>query len=159
MGWKLDGHAHKIRRPEDRAALEEIQRRASLEWEEDRAALLAHPESIQLPVAQLEKRRVRVAEIACEPVGFSVLLPLTAGISELDGLFVEPAHWHAGIGRALMTDTVGLARLQKARAIEVIANPRAEGFYAKFGFVRSGRAQTQFGPAIRMRYVVTEGSN
>jgi GNAT superfamily N-acetyltransferase len=135
-----------------RAALEGILQRASLAWEEHRDSLLAHPEVMVLPVAHLEQRRVRVAEIAREPVGFSVLLPASHGISELDGLFVEPSRWHMGIGRALITDALNLARSENARAIEVTANARAEGFYAKFGFTRSGHALTQFGPAIRMRY-------
>ena len=141
----------------ERAALEELQRRASLVWEETRADLLAHPEVIQLPRVQLEEGRVRVAELARAPVGFSVLLPQTAGVWELDGLFVEPAHWGAGIGRALMVDAVDLARHQDARVIEVTANPRAEGFYAKLGFARVGHVQTQFGPGTRMRLVVAVG--
>jgi len=141
--------------PSEREALEDLQRRASLVWQEYREALLAHPEAVRLPSSQLEKQRVRVAERDLAAVGFSVLLPRSAGISELDGLFVEPIHWRTGIGWALMHDAVGLAQLQKARAIEVTANPRAEGFYKKFGFVRIGEVQTQFGPASRMRYVLT----
>lgn len=138
-------------RAAERTALEELQRRASLVWEDYRADLLAHPEAIELPVAQLEERRVRVAEKNGEPVGFSVVLPEAAGISELDGLFVEPPHWHTGIGSRLISDAVDLARIQGARAIEVTANPRAQGFYAKCGFVFLGSVQTQFGPAMRMR--------
>jgi GNAT superfamily N-acetyltransferase len=136
-----------------------LQRRASFGWEENRAALLAHPEVIELPLTQLEEHRVRVAEVAGKPTGFSVVLPLTAGIWDLDGLFVEPTRWRMGIGRALMTDAIALARLQKARVIEVTAHPRSEGFYARFGFIRLGRAQTQFGHAIQMRCVVTNGSD
>lgn len=140
----------------ERTALEELQRRASLVWEEYRDALLAHPELIELPITQLEEHRVRVAEIGSERVGFSVVLPLTAGISELDGLFVEPSRWRMGIGWALMSDAVQLARLQNATAMEVTANPRAEGFYAKFGFVHAGQAQTALGSANRMRYEMTD---
>jgi GNAT superfamily N-acetyltransferase len=143
----------------ERDTLEGILQRASLAWEERRDSLLAHPEVMVLPVAHLEQRRVRVAEIMREPVGFSVLLAPSHGISELDGLFVEPSRWRTGRGRALMSDAVNLARSENARAIEVTANACAEGFYAKFGFIRSGHAQTQLGPAIRMRYVMTDGPN
>jgi hypothetical protein len=31
-----------------------------------------------------------------------------------------------------------------------VANPRAEGFYARLGFVPDGMAMTVFGPARRM---------
>lgn len=146
-------------RREERDALEAMQRRASLVWEDYREALLAHPEVIQLPLTQLEQRQVRVAEMADERVGFSVLLPHADGILELDGLFVEPTHWRLGIGRALIKDAVDAARAQDMRAIDVTANPRAEAFYVKVGFVGSGMAQTQFGSASRMRLVLVAGSN
>lgn len=137
--------------PEERTDLEELQRRASLIWEEYRADLLAHPDAIQLPLSQLLENRVRVAELNSCRMGFSVVIPKSEGVSELDGLFVEPDHWGAGIGRALITDAVHLARDQGAKAIDVIANPRAEGFYEKLGFRPTGFAQTQFGPAKQMR--------
>jgi len=148
----------RLGRPEERLALEDMQRRASLQSEEYRDALLAQPDLIQLPLTQLEEQRVRVAEIDGIPVGFSVMLPLGAGIFELDGLFVEPSRWRSGIGRALMNDAVDLARRSNGSAIEVTANPRAEGFYLTFGFVRTGRAQTQLGHADRMRYIVDKRS-
>ena len=142
---------------EERVALEELQRSASLVWEEYRAALLAHPDAIQLPTDQLLAQRVRVAEIARPPVGFSVTLPVANDAWELDGLFVDPAHWRKGIGTALVADAVALVRQQGGRFVDVTANPRAEGFYLNFGFVLSGRADTQFGQASRMRYTIPNG--
>jgi GNAT superfamily N-acetyltransferase len=138
----------------ERSALVELQRRASLVYEETRADLLAHPDAIELPDVQLEDRRVRVAEIASQPVGFSVTLPQTPGAWELDGLFVEPLHWGKGIGRALVLDAMELARHGGVNAIDVIANPRAEDFYKKVGFTGSDHVPTRFGPGIRMRLVV-----
>jgi len=54
-----------------------------------------------------------------------------------------------------MIDAMDLARQAGARAIEVIANPRAEAFYKKVGFTGSGPVQTRFGPGIRMRLMLT----
>ena len=98
---------------------------------------------------------MRVAEIAGDVVGFSALLPQSAGVWEVDGLFVEPQHWGVGIGRALMIDALDLARRDDVRVLEVTANPNAEGFYSKLGFVGTGTVQTQFGSGIRMRCPVT----
>ena len=42
----------------------------------------------------------------------------------------------AGIGRALIEDAFGLARAGGAEVMEVLANPYADGFYARLGFVR-----------------------
>jgi len=116
--------------------------------------LLAHPEVIQLPVSQLQELRVRVAEIDRQLAGFSVTIPKTTDVLELDGLFVEPKLWGTGIGRALMIDAVDRARDQGAHLIEVIANLRSKGFYEKFGFIRLGTSQTQFGPASHMHYLI-----
>lgn len=140
--------------PAESAVLVELQRRASLQSESDRNVLSANPDVIQLPTSQLEEQRVRVAEIAGRLAGFSVLVPKTHNVSELDGLFVEPEFWGGGIGHALMIDAVQLARDQGASVIELTANLNAEAFYEKFGFVRSGYAQTSFGPASRMRYAI-----
>jgi GNAT superfamily N-acetyltransferase len=137
-------------RPEERSLLEALQRRASLMWEEYRPYLLANPDVIELPLAQLQGGLVRVAELAGQVAGFSALLPKD-GFCELDGLFVEPELWSRGIGRALIADARQSARAVGAATIEVVANPRAEGFYARLGFTVSGQAQTQFGPANRMR--------
>ena len=136
--------------PHERAALEELQRRASLMWEEYRPYLLANPDVIELPLAQLQEGHVRVAEQAGGVAGFAALLPRD-GWHELDGLFVEPDQWGLGIGRALVVDALAIARQAGAPAIEVTANPRAEGFYIRLGFAVTGRTQTQFGPANRMR--------
>jgi GNAT superfamily N-acetyltransferase len=144
-------------RVEERDALEDLQRRASLVYEETRAQLLAFPEAIELPAIQLSEHRVRVAETAQEVIGFAVLLPKDTRALELDGLFVEPKYWRKGVGRALIHDAIGLARLANAPAIDVIANPKAEAFYLQAGFAVYGACETRFGPAILMRLELANG--
>jgi predicted N-acetyltransferase YhbS len=136
--------------PAEREALEELQRRASLALREHREALLANPDAIDLPEAHLRDGRVRVAERDGIIVGFSVLLPAQDEL-EVDGLFVEPAHWGSGVGRALMLDMLDTARRQGTGAVIVIASLSAQGFYAKFGFSPVGEVQTRFSPAMKMR--------
>jgi len=137
-------------RVDERGLLEDLQRRASLMWDAYRPYLLANPDVIDLPLAQLRDGRVRVAEWQGRVAGFAALLP-KAGFCELDGLFVEPQLWGRGIARALIADALALARADGAGRIETVANPRAEGFYARLGFTVMGRAETQFGPANRMK--------
>jgi N-acetylglutamate synthase-like GNAT family acetyltransferase len=143
--------AFRAARTEERLALEELQRRASLEWDEYREALLAHPEVIELPPAQIEAGQVTVAEADGQVLGFSVVLPREDGDAELDGLFVEPKGWGKGVGRGLVEHAAARARSAGVRALHVIANPRAEGFYARCGFERIGETPTRFGSAILMR--------
>lgn len=136
--------------PRDAAELEDLQRRSSLAWEEYRADLQAHPEVIEVPVSMLEAGYVRVAEDTGRPLGFSVLLPGAGGAAELDGLFVDPAFFRRGIGRALVDDAAARARDRGWARIEVTANPRAVEFYVKAGFVDDGVVRTQFGAGLRM---------
>jgi GNAT superfamily N-acetyltransferase len=89
-------------------------------------------------------------------VGFTVILSPVARIAEVDGLSVKPGHWGRGIGRALMADAVAIACAEEALALEVTANPHAEGFYTKCGFIRTGHAVTRYGPDLRMRYALPE---
>ena len=145
----MSSPAIRFGRPDERGPLEELQRRASLMWDEYRPYLLANPDVIELPLAQLQENRVRVVQVQGRLAGFSAVLPRD-GFHELDGLFVEPALWGRGLGRALIADALALVRADGAQALETVANPRAEGFYDKVGFRIIGRAQTQFGPANRM---------
>ncbi len=133
-------------------ALEELQRRASLVWDDYRDQLLAHPDAIELAPDAVTNGLVRVAagpEGAL--LGFSVVLAVDDGNAELDGLFVEPDAWAGGVGRALVEDAVDRAASAGADRVEVTANPRAVGFYERTGFVVIGAAVTRFGPAPRMR--------
>jgi GNAT superfamily N-acetyltransferase len=137
--------------PAERSALEELQRRASLMWEEDRAALLANPDAIELPLEQITGGRTVVAESGGQLLGFAVVLPREDGDAELDGLFVEPAYWRHGIGRALVEQAERIATSDGAVNLWVTANTRALGFYESCGFVTVGEEQTRFRPAPKMR--------
>jgi GNAT superfamily N-acetyltransferase len=140
--------------PAEQRALEELQRRASLIYEEDRASLLAHPDAIELPLEQITGGRTVVAERDGELLGFSVVLRRDDGDAELDGLFVEPAQWRQGIGRLLVEQAEQIAVRDGSANLWVIANTRALDFYGACGFVTVGEVQTRFRPAPRMRKAI-----
>ena len=134
--------------------LEALQRRSSDVWDAYRDQLAAHPDAIELPQAFIDDGWVRVAEDDDgTPIGFSVVIPADGPAHELDGLFVEPAHMHHGVGRALVEDAAARASAEGAECLEVTAGP-AQGFYERVGFDLVGTAQTRFGPAVRMRRVL-----
>jgi GNAT superfamily N-acetyltransferase len=137
-------------RAAEQRSLTELQLRASLHWDAYREQLLAHPDVVELPLDQIEDGLVRVAELGGEVVGFAVLLRSAQGACELDGLFVEPGHMGAGVGRALVEDSMRIARERGASRIEVVANPEAVGFYERVGFTGAAEVPTRFGPARRM---------
>ena len=140
--------------PAERSALEDLQRRASLVWEEDRESLLANPDAIELPLEQITDGRTIVAENVGELLGFAVVLRRDDGDAELDGLFVDPAQWRQGIGRALLEHAERIATSDGATSLWVTANTRALEFYGACGFVTVGEVATRFRPAPRMRKTI-----
>jgi GNAT superfamily N-acetyltransferase len=141
-------------RVEEQWSLIELQRRASMHWDAYREQLAAHPDAIELPIDQITDGLVRVAERDADIVGFAVLFQPVEGACELDGLFVEPAHMGAGVGRALVQDAVRIARDRGATRIDVVANLEAVGFYQRVGVTGTAEVPTRFGPARRMHLPV-----
>jgi GNAT superfamily N-acetyltransferase len=135
---------------DERRSLEQLQLRASLNNPGDREALLANPDAIELPLEQIVAGQVFVAERGGVVVGFASVLDRSDGDTELDGLFVEPARWRSGIGRALVDRCAAYGRGRQAATLHVIGNPHALDFYRAYGFAEVGIHQTRFGPGIVM---------
>lgn len=131
--------------------LEDLQLRSSLVWEDTREDLLAHPEVIELPAAQIADDLVFVAERGGAVVGFGVVLPVAGRNPGLDGLFVEPEAFGQGVGRALVAEAVSRARAIGGTGLGVIANLNARGFYEACGFRAVREVPTRFAPALLMR--------
>jgi GNAT superfamily N-acetyltransferase len=148
--------SYRAARPDERAALEELQRRSSLANEEDRAALLSDPGLIFLPHEHVSPRHAIVAESAGSAVGFAVVLRRLDGDGELDGLFVEPLHWRRGVGTGLVTRAKRLAVELGARRLWVVASPAARAFYERCGFRHVGEVATQLRPALTMSMELTD---
>jgi predicted N-acetyltransferase YhbS len=135
----------------EQSALEALQRRASLNNAGDREALLANPDAIELPLQQIQAGGVFVAEADGTVAGFAAILPREDGDSELDALFVEPAAWRQGVGRALVEHCCSAARSAGAAALHVVGNPHAQAFYGACGFSVLGTRQMRFGVGLLMK--------
>ena len=144
MSNRAESLTLRLARPEEHDELEELQRRASLELPEYRDQLIANPDAIHLPPAQIANGQVIVAEVDGEIAGFAAVVG-----GELDGLFVEPDLWGSGIGRALADAAAHEAR-KRGLALTVVANPRARRFYEHCGFTVEGEVETRFGPGLWM---------
>jgi N-acetylglutamate synthase-like GNAT family acetyltransferase len=140
--------------PSEQKRLEDLQLRASLTNTGDRDALLAHPDAIELPLAQITAGRVFVAEWNGAIAGFAAVEPGMDGTSELDALFVEPKMRRCGIGRLLIEHCAGVARTLESSALHVVGNPHAREFYIACGFEVIGTSETRFGTGLLMRMMV-----
>jgi len=131
--------------------LEDLQLRASLTNDGDRDALLANPDAIELPAAQIAAGGVFVAECSGTIVGFAALEPRADGESELDALFVDPDMRRRGIARSLVAHCAEVACTRKSVFLYVVGNPHAKEFYVACGFNLIGATETRFGSALLMR--------
>ncbi len=138
--------------------LEALQWRASLSNAGDRNALLANPDALELPIEQIEKGWVFVAEWNGVIVGFSAVLPRTDGETELDALFVEPTIQRRGIGRLLVEHCADVALAQGSTALHVVGNPHAESFYLACGFEMTGMTETRFGTGLLLQKILASDS-
>jgi ribosomal protein S18 acetylase RimI-like enzyme len=136
---------------DDRGTLLALQWRSSLGNPNDREALLANPDAIDIPAEQLTPGQCVIAVMNETDVGFAIVVKLANGDADLDGLFVDPAYWKLGIGRALCGEARNLATAMGCRALQVVANPQALDFYRSLGFEVVGEAQTRFATAPLMR--------
>ena len=131
--------------------LEALQWRASLANENDREALLAHQDAIELPLEQIANGDVFVFEIEGVIAGFAAIRSGANQEIEIDGLFVEPLKQRQGAGRLLVGYCARAAVERKCGAMSVVATPHACAFYVSCGFTQIGFCQTRFGLAPLMR--------
>jgi N-acetylglutamate synthase-like GNAT family acetyltransferase len=136
----------RLAHPEDRLNLIELQRRASLVYEDTRQQLLDNPDVIDLDEEMLANNEVFVAELAGRIVGFATIIAHEGNDAEIEGLFVEPSEWRSGIGRALVHQLEVEAVAWGASRLHVLANRNALGFYEAVGFTIIGEQKTELGP-------------
>ncbi len=71
-------------------------------------------------------------------VGFCSLR-MGLGEARIDHLWVRPASWGKGVGRALFRHAEAVARAAGAGVLVIESDPNAEGFYLAMGAARVGR--------------------
>src|SRR5215472_18684413 len=139
--------------PADLSQATGVFRRAALSNAGDRDSLLAHPEHLILGPEGLAEGRTYVADEDGSVVGFATWAE-AGGVIDLEDLFVDPGWRRRGIAAALVGRIVEVLRARGVEFLEVTANPHAREFYRAAGFIDCGVADTDFGPAPRMRLAI-----
>jgi GNAT superfamily N-acetyltransferase len=135
----------------DLAGLQTVFRRSALSNEDDREALLAHSDALDLSDLPVRQGRTRIADdIEGRVIGF-ITTDILDDVLEIEDLFVDPEWMRHGVGRTLVHDAVATGRRHAVARIEVTANPHALDFYKAVGFIVDSMVETRFAPALRMR--------
>ncbi len=142
----------RLAEPDDRPQLIEVMRRASLAGNgpEIVRQLLERPELIDIDEEMLANNEVFVAQHGDTIVGFATIIAHEGNDAELEGLFVDPAHWRQGIATALVHAIEREAHAWGASRLHVIANRNVLGFYQSVGFVEIGEQKTELGPVASL---------
>ena len=64
-------------------------------------------------------------------------------VAELEHMWIRPEHIGTGVGRALFLQVKERAANLKIPALEISADPNAEGFYKRMGAARIGEARSE----------------
>ncbi len=103
-------------------------------WGYDDTFMEACREELTVTPNDLQRGRVRVA-VDSEIVGFHGVLN-----AELEWLFVAPPAMGRGVGAALLTDALEIARTSGLNELRIQADPHAGGFYERMGARLIGEA-------------------
>jgi GNAT superfamily N-acetyltransferase len=130
-----------IRAPaaDEAAALTDLAMTAKASWGYDAAFMEACRAELTITPQLLAAWRFWVAELDGRIVGM-IALSLDGGHAQLEDFFVDPAAQGGGIGRRLMDELLRVCRASGATALEVDADPNAEGIYERLGFRTIGRS-------------------
>ena len=86
--------------------------------------------------------QVYVAERDGSLLGFYALI-VRDDKAELDHLWVAPEHIGTGVGKELFLHAMQDAARRDVAAVEILADPNAEGFYRKMGAHRIGETVSE----------------
>jgi GNAT superfamily N-acetyltransferase len=133
---------------EEQRALTRLIVRATLHSGYDDAFIDRARPGLTISLNGIVTGNVQVAEQSGEVIGVvEVLSTVLQGIPVL-GIFVDPAHWKKGVGRALFETAIARARTLKVGALMIYASPFAEGFYCRLGAIRIGEGPFVYSPEV-----------
>jgi len=77
-----------------------------------------------------------------EIVGCCALV-ISDSVAELEHMWIKPEHMGTGVGRRLLLYAKDRAAKLKVSALELSADPNAEGFYQRMGATRIGEVRSE----------------
>ena len=91
-----------------------------------------------------------------EVLGFC-MVSLAVQEARIEHLWVRPAHWGRGVGRALFKHGEAAAKAAGATVLAIESDPHAEGFYIAMGAVRVGSVPAAMEGVERVLPVLEKG--
>ena len=128
--------------PTDATALTRIAHDAKKHWGYPEHWLEHWQADLTITPEFINANTVHVAESDGELVGFYALVTGNDK-TELDHLWVTPAHIGTGVGKELFIHAMQTAAGQSVDAVEILSDPNAAGFYRKMGAHQIGETVSE----------------
>jgi GNAT superfamily N-acetyltransferase len=152
----VEPYAVRDAKPDEQRELTRLFVRATLHAGYDDAFIERAMPALTVTLPSITAGAVQVAEQ--EPgriVGaVSVAPTMLQGIALLGAIFVDPPFWRRGVGRVLFAAAVARARVLKAGAVMIYAEPSAAGFYERLGAIRIGEGPFYLSPDVTLPHLV-----
>lgn len=145
--------------PDEAAVLTEIAHAAKRHWGYPENWIQHWQTDLTITPEFIRDNEMYVALKGEEIVGCCAL-SFNQSAPELEHMWIRPEHMGAGIGRALFTHMKERATKLKLPALELSADPNAEGFYERMGARRIGevRSEIEGQPRLLPRMTINPGS-
>jgi N-acetylglutamate synthase-like GNAT family acetyltransferase len=129
-------------RPDEATALTEIAHAAKRHWGYPENWIEHWKDDLTITPDFIANNEMYVA-INGEEIAGCCALVLSDSRAELEHMWIRPAHMGNGVGRALFQQIVERATTLDAKAVELSADPNAEGFYQRMGATRIGEVRSE----------------
>ncbi len=134
---------------EDDEILTAITKKSKAYWEYSDEQLEKWSELLTITKNYIENNNVYKLLFNNLIVGYYSYFNLDENTVKLDSLFILPTYIGKGLGNILMNDFINRVKRAESKKIILDADPNAQKFYEKFGFIEVGQIET----AINDRYL------
>src|SRR6266446_778260 len=137
---RMDIQIHRAT-PDEAAPLTEIAHTAKRHWGYPENSIEHWKDDLTITPDFITTHEMYVA-VAGEVIAGCCAWVRRDSLAELERMWIKPAHMGNGVGRALFNQVVSRAKSLGARAVELSADPNAEGFYQRMGATRIGEVRS-----------------
>ena len=129
-------------KPEEADLLTEIAHAAKRHWGYPESWIQHWKGDLTITPEFISDNEMYVAMNGEEIVGCCAIV-FSESVTELEHMWIRPAHMGSGVGRALFNQIVDRATTLNAKVMELSADPNAEGFYERMGAKRIGEVRSK----------------
>jgi GNAT superfamily N-acetyltransferase len=143
-------------RPEDAATLTAVAFAAKRAWGYPESWIRAWSPTLTIAPSAVARFPTFLVVEGEEVLGFC-MVSLSGREARIEHLWVRPAHWGHGVGRALFRHGEAAAKAAGAAVLVMESDPHAEGFYVAMGAVRVGSVPAAMEGVERVLPVLEKG--